>query len=183
MRTLAITQNITLDGSIDMLEPWFDPADQQDSGMLERVRQESAACDAVLLGRGTFESFRGYWPHQYDDPTGISDHLNRAHKYVVSATLTTPDWENTTIIDSDPVGSVKALKRKPGGDIVLTGSVDLAHLMLNAGVVDEIRLFTYPFVQGRGRRLFPDGFAPTRLVLTQSIAFANGIVYGRWRLG
>ena len=77
MRTLAITQNITLDGSIEMLSDWFDPADQ-DQELLGRTRLQSQHGDALLLGRQTFEDFRNYWPEQTDDQTGITDGSTRS---------------------------------------------------------------------------------------------------------
>src|SRR5690242_10412075 len=100
MRTLAITQNITLDGSIEMLDDWFDPQGQGRADMsdVQAVMQEqSDACDALVLGRRTFEDFRGYWPHQTDDTTGVTEELNRLQKYVVSSTMTDPEWQNSTI--------------------------------------------------------------------------------------
>jgi hypothetical protein len=76
-------------------------------------------------------------------------------KYVVSSTLTEPGWQHTTVLDGDPVEQVRALEQQPGTDIVVTGSITLCHTLIAAGLVDEYRLFTYPAVQGRGRRLFP----------------------------
>ena len=128
MRTLAITQNITLDGSIEFLDDWFDPqarglGDMAD--LQEEVQRQSAASDAMLLGRQTFEDFRSYWPHREDDTTGTSAYLDGVAKYVVSGTLTEPGWENTTILAGDPVEEVAALKQTDGDDIVLTGSITL----------------------------------------------------------
>ena len=173
-----MTQNITLDGSIEMLDTWFEPETQpaeEMSDWLEEVRRQDADADAMLLGRQTFEDFRGYWPQQTDDTSGITAYLNQVEKYVVSSTLSEPGWEHTTVLSGDPVAEVRALKERPGGDIVLTGSITLAHAMIEAGLVDEYRLFTYPAVQGRGRRLFPDGFHLERLQLTRSRAFRSGV--------
>lgn len=166
MRTLAITQNITVDGSIEFLDSWFDPQEQDDEMLAESHRQDDAA-DAVLLGRRTFEDFRSFWPNQTDDATGITDYLNGVAKYVVSSTLTDPQWQNSTILSGDPVDRVRALKAKPGRDIVLTGSISLGHTLIAAGLVDEYRLSVYPAVQGRGRRLFPDGYVVPALRLVE----------------
>jgi dihydrofolate reductase len=171
---LVVTQNITLDGAVEMLDSWFDPTDQ-DPELAAEVRRQDESCDALLLGRRTFEDFRGFWPHQTDDTTGVSDQLNRVQKYVVSSTLTDPDWQNSTLLTGDPVEEVRHLKQQPGADLVLTGSITLAHAVLAAGLVDELRLFTYPVVQGRGRRLFPGGHVVERLRLLGSRAFAGGI--------
>ena len=96
--------------------------------------------------------------------------------------MTDPGWQNTTVLSGDPVEEVRALKDRPGGDIVLTGSMTLAHTMIEAGLVDEYRLFTYPAVQGRGRRLFPDGHEVPRLELLEARRFGNGVGYLRYAM-
>ncbi len=180
MRKLVITENITLDGSIEMLDDWFDPQ-LQDDELLEETHRQDAQADAMLLGRQTFEDFRGYWPKQSDDATGITDYLNTVAKYVVSSTMTDPEWKNSTVLTGDPVQRVQALKAEPGKDIVLTGSISLAHTLIAAGVVDEYRLFVYPAVQGRGRRLFPDGTSIPTLTLAQPpTSFPSGITLLRY---
>ena len=183
MRTLALTENITLDGSIEMLGDWFDPQRQGDSAMgdvLEEQQRQGNQADAMLLGRKTFEAFREYWPKQTNDTTGITEYLNRVQKYVISSTLTDPQWENSTVLSGDPVENVKLLKQQDGKDIVMTGSITLAHALIAAGLVDEYRLFVYPTVQGRGRRLFPDGFEVSQLRLVDSKAFRSGILLQRY---
>ena len=80
----------------------------------------------------------------------------------------------------DLVKEIRALKEQPGQDIVVTGSITLCHTLIEAGLVDEYRLFVYPVVQGRGRRLFPDGFELPRLDLLESKAFESGITYSRY---
>jgi dihydrofolate reductase len=183
MRKLVITQNITLDGSIEMLDNWFDPQ-LQDTDLLAETHRQDAESDAMLLGRQTFEDFRGYWPLQTDDPTGITAYLNGVAKYVVSTTMTDPAWRNSTVLSGDPVESVRALKAEPGRDIVLTGSISLAHALIRGGLVDEYRLFVYPAVQGRGRRLFPDGATiPTLTLAAPPMAFASGISLLRYTVG
>jgi dihydrofolate reductase len=183
MRKLVITQNITLDGSIEMLDDWFDPQLQDDDLLTESHRQDSE-CDAILLGRQTFEDFRGYWPKQTDDSTGITAYLNTVAKYVVSTTMADPEWDNSTVLTGDPIEQVNALKAEPGKDIVLTGSISLAHQLIAAAVVDEYRLFVYPAVQGRGRRLFPDGTSVARLSLVEPAkSFASGVALIRYATG
>ena len=183
MRTLAITQNVTLDGSIEMLGDWFNPqgqAGQDYSDLLEEVRRQDRTADGFLAGRRTFEDLRGYWPEQSDDPTGITDYLNRVQKYVISSTMTDPEWQNSTVLSGDPVEEVRALKEKPGQDIVVTGSITLCHTLIEAGLVEEYRLFVYPVVQGGGRRLFPDGFELRNLRLLEAKAFRSGVAYSRY---
>jgi dihydrofolate reductase len=183
LRTLAITQNVTLDGSIEMLGDWFDPQGQagvDNSDLLAELHRQDSSADAFLTGRRTFEDLRGYWPDQADDQTGITDYLNRVQKYVVSSTMTDPKWQNSTVLAGDPVDEVRALKAQPGQDIVVTGSITLCHTLIEAGLVDEYRLFVYPLVQGRGRRLFPDGYELPMLRLLDAKAFRSGITYSRY---
>ncbi|WP_216207243.1 dihydrofolate reductase family protein [Amycolatopsis aidingensis] len=184
MRTLAITQNVTIDGSIEMLADWFDPQGQggaDNSDLLEELHRQDRDADGFLVGRQTFEDLRGYWPEQTEDTTGITEYLNRVQKYVVSSTLTEPGWQHSTILSGDPVEEVRALKAQPGKDIVVTGSITLCHTLIGAGLVDEYRLFTYPVVQGRGRKLFPDGFELLGLELLDARSFRGGVTFTRYR--
>ena len=183
MRTLAITQNITVDGSIEMLGDWFDPQGQGDtdnSDLLEELHRQDRDADGLLVGRRTFEDLRGYWPKQSDDTTGITAYLNQVQKYVFSSTMTQPDWQNSTVLTGSVIQKVNALKEQPGRDIVVTGSITLCHTLIEAGLVDQYRLFEYPLVQGRGRRLFPDGFQLPRLELLVTKPFVSGITYSRY---
>lgn len=185
MRTLAITQNITVDGSIEMLSHWFDPQGQggaDNSDLLEELHRQDKTCDAFVTGRQTFEDLRSYWPAAAADQTGISDYLNQVRKYVVSATMTDPQWQNSTILRGG-LADVSALKQQPGQDIVVTGSISLCHALIEADLVDEYRLFTYPVVQGRGRRLFPDGTDLPKLRLLDAKSFRSGITCTRYGRG
>jgi dihydrofolate reductase len=100
-------------------------------------------------------------------------------KYVVSSVISDPQWQNTTVLSGDAVQQVRALKDQQGQDIVITGSISLCHTLIEARLVDEYRLFVYPVVQGRGRRLFPDGFELARLRLLESRTFGD-IAYLRY---
>jgi len=180
MRKLVITQNITVDGSIEMLDDWFDPQ-LQDDDLLEESHRQDADADALLVGRRTFEDFREYWPAQVDDATGVTDYLNKVAKYVVSSTMTDPGWAYTTVLTGEAVEQVTHLKSAPGKDIVLTGSISLAHTLVAAGLVDEYRLFVHPVVQGRGRRLFPEGTTIPRLrPIDTPKSFRSGIALLRY---
>ena len=79
----------TADGAVEMLTDWFDPT-EQDEEFAAEIRRQDQNCDAVLLGRQTFEDFRSYWPEQTDDTTGVTDQLNRVTKFVVSQTMSDP---------------------------------------------------------------------------------------------
>jgi dihydrofolate reductase len=185
MRDLIVTENITLDGVIDASAGWFSVADDAEvdqSDLVAAVREQSEAADAVLLGRVTFEEMRGYWPEQTDDTTGVSDYLNRVTKYVVSSTMGDPEWEHTTVLRASGFqDELRALKARPGKDIVTTGSITLVHALIPAGLVDEYRLFMYPVVLGRGARLFADATEIPRLQLVETRPFRSGVVLLRYR--
>jgi dihydrofolate reductase len=177
MRQLIVTENITVDGRIEMLDEWFDPAVADDELAAEMQRQGRES-DALLVGRQTFEDFRGYWPHHTDTTTGA--YLAQVQKYVVSSTLTDPGWQHTTVLAGDPVAEVRALKASEGGDIVLTGSVTLTHAVLAARLADELRLFVYPAVQGRGAGLVAEGTTLPELSLVEARAFRSGVTLLRY---
>ena len=180
MRRLLLNENITADGRIEMLDEWFDPSPDAEfaEGMQEEMERQGASSDAVLLGRQTFEDFRGYWPEHTDEPAGA--YLDQVEKYVVSSTMTDPEWRRTTVLSGDPVDEVRQLKKSDGGDIMLTGSMTLAHAVLAAGLVDEIRLWVHPAVQGRGKGLVAEGTVFPDLSLLESKSFRSGVVLLRY---
>jgi dihydrofolate reductase len=91
--------------------------------------------------------------------------------------MTDPGWRNSTVLSGDVVDEVRSLKEQPGKDVMITGSIKPCHAIIEAGLVDEFRLFVYPVVQGRGRRLFPDEFELPRLTLLGAKSFRCGIAY------
>jgi dihydrofolate reductase len=125
MRKLVVTENSTADGVIDMSGGWFDPLaeDTDQADITAATAKHSAAADALLVGRNTFESFRGFWPNVADDPTGVRDYLNAVDKYVVSQTIDDPQWQNSTVLRGSIADEVTALKEADGRDIVATGSI------------------------------------------------------------
>ncbi|MGY1692319.1 dihydrofolate reductase family protein [Geodermatophilus sp. SYSU D01105] len=176
MARIVITQNTTLDGVVEALDGWFDPTeDAVDAGdHLAVVREHMAGQSGFLVGRQTFEDMRGFWPAQTDDPTGITRHLDEVDKYVVSRTLGEPGWANTRVLSGDPVEEVRALRSSADGEVGVTGSIILCHALITADLVDEYRLFVFPRVLGRGRRLFPDG-TDVRLQSVSARRFRSGI--------
>ena len=182
MRTLVVTENITLDGVIDASEGWFAPAGDDDQSDLDAALHEQAeAADALLLGRVTFEEFRGYWPLQTDDETGVTEYLDNVSKYVVSSTMKDPAWKRSTVLSGDLEHDVRELKSKSGKDIVVTGSITLVHELIHLGLIDEYRLFVYPVVLGRGARLFADATSVRKLELVGSRRFRSGVMLACYR--
>ena len=130
--------------------------------------------DAFLLGRRTYLTHADtFEPLPAGDQFG--DLMNAPAKYVVSKTLETPRWRNTTIIRDDVVGRVRALKAESGKNIVTDGSSQLLHTLLANDLVDELYLSLYPLSLGGGKRLFPDG-AFSRFELVSAKPYPTGVV-------
>ena len=184
MRKLVVTQNITVDGVVDAAGDWFSPAgDGTDTSDLEAMlRDQMNRQDALILGRKTFEEFRGYWPKQTNDKTGVSAHLNQVAKYVVSNTLDDPQWENTTVLGGDFLEEVRTLKQQSGGEIGVTGSITVVYQLIDAGLVDEYRLYVYPVVIGTGRRLFRENSSRLDLKLLEAMQFRSGVSLLRYEM-
>lgn len=180
MRKLIVTENVTLDGFVSPLGDWFSPSGEDDE-LLATTTAHGEAADALVLGRVTYGEFASYWPHQVNDETGITAYLNGVDKYVVSTTLERVDWVNSRIIGGSVVPALGSLKDRPGKDIVITGSVTLVHSLLETGIVDVLRLFVFPVVQGHGRRLFPDDL-PLGVELVETKSFKSGVVLLTYRL-
>jgi dihydrofolate reductase len=139
---------------------------------------EVMASDALLLGRVTYEGFAEAWPSRTGD---FADKFNTMRKYVVSKTLTDPEWNNTTVIDGDAVEEVGRL-REPGGDVLVNGSMQLVHTLFAHGLVDELRLMVFPVVLGSGKRLFAEAASVTQLHLAETRAVGpEGVVVLTYR--
>jgi dihydrofolate reductase len=173
---IVLTENCTADGVIDMTAGWFDPGDQPDDQLVAATRAHMAEQDALLLGRSTFESFRGYWPNQTDDTTGITDHLNQVQKYVLSTTLQDPGWEPTTILRD--LDEVQALRDRPGR-LGVTGSISVAQQLVAADLVDEYRLLVYPVLVGPGAGVLADA-GRLDLDLVEATPFPSGVTLLRY---
>jgi len=130
--------------------------------------------DAFLLGRRTYvihaETFEPMAPGDR-----FGDMMNKPAKYVVSKTLQKPIWRNTTIIRDDLVEAVRALKAKPGKNIVTDGSSQLVPALLANDLVDELRLLVYPIILGGGKRVFPER-ALCRFTLKEAKPYPSGVV-------
>ena len=134
---------------------------------------EVSSVDALLLGKTTYEKFAVSWPGQVGTPFG--DRMNQLPKYVVSRSLSTVSWNNSQIL-RDVATDVAALKKGPGGDILVYGSATLFKSLLHHDLVDELRLMVIPIAVGGGLRLFDDGRELKKFTLKQSRVLDNGVV-------
>jgi dihydrofolate reductase len=173
MRKLWVKAWLTLDGVFDAatMEHWW-----QNTNSPERMRyimEQYATGDAYLLGRVTYEML---WPGWSKETTGDGPGpiLNRMHKYVVSTTLSTAPWKESTIISENVVEEIAKLKQQPGKDIIIDGSASLVQSLMGTDLIDEYRFIVQPFVMGSGRRFFPEGTPPTKLRLVESKTLSFG---------
>jgi dihydrofolate reductase len=181
MRTLVTTHFISLDGVAEAPggEPGYRHAGwtfdvPEDPAMYELKGREQEEAAAFLMGARSYDAFAPVWPAM-DYFAGF----NAMPKYVVSSTLTDPEWNNTTVISFD---GVARLKQGDGGPIIVQGSLLLTQGLLAAGLVDELRLMVFPVILGSGRRLFPDDATDkVPLVLSGTTTFANGVQYQVFR--
>jgi dihydrofolate reductase len=174
MRKIVAGLFATVDGVVDFAGEFVGGFMNEEVG--QDMAVQSAARDAILLGRQTYQEMSGYWPAQGDE-NPIAAEMNSKPKLVVSSTLESVDeWQNSTLIKGNPVEELERLKQEPGGNIFIVGSLTLAESLLRAGVVDEVYLLVFPVVLGRGRRLFEGDGDPVRLELTESRAFSNGAI-------
>jgi dihydrofolate reductase len=191
MRQLVVGTFVTLDGVMQgpggpeedrsggfstggWLVPYFDDK------MGELISGWTAAADALLLGRRTYEIFAAHWPHVGDEDP-VARKLNSVRKYVASRTLRSVEWNNSVLLDGNVADEVARLKREPGGEIQVTGSGDLIQTLLRHDLVDEFRLWIFPVVLGSGKRLFADGALPTALTLADTMTSDTGVVIHLYR--
>jgi len=178
MGKIIVTEFVSLDGVME------DPGGAEDfkyggwtfeidRGEGDKFKlDETMESDALLLGRVTYEGFAEAWPSREGE---FADKFNAMPKYVVSSTLGTADWNNTTVLEGDPVERVSELRREQDGNVVVHGSGQLVQTLLEHDLVDELRLMVFPVVLGSGRRLFGDTSEKKRLQLVESRTVGDGV--------
>ena len=172
MGRIVVTEFISLDGVVEdpggsedfKYSGWSFEIDRGDDGNNFKL-DETRATDALLLGRVTYEGFAAAWPPRDGE---FADLFNTMPKYVVSSTLSHPEWNNSTVLEGDLKSSVPDLKNKYDGDIVVHGSVRLVQALLENDLVDELRLMVFPVVLGAGKKLFGETSDQKRLKLRDS---------------
>jgi dihydrofolate reductase len=179
MGRIVVTEFVSLDGVME--DPggaedykhggWSFEISRGDEGDQFKV-DETFASDALLLGRRTYEGFAEAWPQRDGE---FADKFNDMPKYVVSKTLTEPEWNNSTVLAGDVDEAVAEVRGKHDGDIVVHGSAQLVQSLLERDLVDELRLMVFPVVLGSGKRLFGETGDKKRLRLTASRTVGDGV--------
>jgi dihydrofolate reductase len=179
MAKIVVTEFVSLDGVTE------DPGGAEDfkyggwtfeidRGEGDKFKlDETMETDALLLGRVTYEGFAAAWPSREGE---FADKFNNMPKYVVSSTLRDPEWNNSTVLEGDPVEAVKKLKAEQDGTIVVHGSIQLAQALLEHDLVDQLNLMVFPVVLGSGKRLFGETSDKKRLQLVESRTVGDGVL-------
>ncbi len=178
MGKIVVHEFISLDGVVEnpkwTLEYGFDPK------MGETIARVMASSKAILLGRQTYEEFYPAWsPRSVEQDPG-APFFNETQKYVVSGTLQSADWKNSTILGPYDADAVGGLKERVDGDIYVSGSGTLVRGLLADGLVDELHLFLFPIALGAGKRLFAEGVT-IKLAVAATDVYDNGVVHLAYR--
>ena len=174
MRKIVARLFIALDGVVEETGEWHFPYFSDEMG--QAIQSQMDASDTMLLGRVTYQEFAGFWPHQSSAEVPMADYMNTTPKLVVSTTLDTVEWQNSTLIKGNVAEELTRLKEAPGKDISITGSGTLVRSLLRDDLLDELRLLVHPIVVGRGKRLFADEGEPKGLKLVDSKTFSTGVL-------
>jgi dihydrofolate reductase len=190
MRKISVTENISLDGV--MQAPAMPDEDTRggftrggwanaytDQVMIDYMTAGAGGESCLLLGRTTYQSMAGNWPHMpRDNP--FTSWINAMPKYVASTTLNPPLEWNATLLEGDVGTAVAAVKSSEGPDLTVLGSGVLVQTLRTSGLIDEYVLSIYPLLLGSGTRLFPEG-AEAELELLDSTTTTTGVIIARFR--
>jgi dihydrofolate reductase len=170
VRKLVASMLMALDGVVENPQMWTVQFRSEESQQYKF--DELFASDALLLGRITYQGLAAAWP----GATGAyGERINRMPKYVPTTTLQEAEW-NATLIKDNVVEEVTRLKQESGQDILIFGSVELIHSLMQEDLIDEYRLMVFPIVVGNGKRLFHGESQQKEFKLVQSHTFGSGVV-------
>jgi dihydrofolate reductase len=180
MGKIIVSEFVSLDGVMEAPgggegythEGWTFEIDRGADGDKFKL-DETLDAQALLLGRVTYDRFAESWPSREGE---FADKFNSMPKYVVSATLANPEWNNTTVLTGSPVAAVAGLKQQLAGNIVVHGSARLAQTLLEHDLVDELRLMLFPVLLGAGKGLFGELADKKRWRLASSRTVGEGVV-------
>jgi len=189
MRKIVVFMMVTLDG---VMQAPGGPAEDtsggfkyggwtapySDEAMSEILKKELSVPFDLLLGRKTYEIWKGYWPKQAGF---IAEPFNKAKKYVVSDVPVDLTWPESVLIDTDVAAKIKALKAEEGPQFHVWGSSVMIQTLLKNDLVDELRLRIYPLTLGGGKRLFGEGTIPAAFTLMDSQTMPSGVILANYK--
>src|ERR687893_148150 len=178
---IVVTEFVSLNGVMEAPggEPgfrypdWTFEFDRGDDGNRFKL-DETLRADALLIGLRTYESFAGAWPKREGE---FADKLNAMPKFVVSTTLTDPEWNNTTVLDSgDATAQVRKLKEEFDGELQVPGSHTLVQELIESDLVDQINLMMFPVILGTGKKVFEEKPEWRKMRLGEAKVVGDGVV-------
>jgi dihydrofolate reductase len=171
VRKIIVSTYVSLDGVIEAPEKWSLKFWNDEHA--KYAHDQLFASDALLMERKVYEDFAASWPSRRNE---FADRMNGLPKHVVSTTLEEAEWNNSTIIKENVAEEVSRLKEQPGQDILMYGSADLMHKLMEHDLIDEYRIWVHPVVLGSGKRLFRDESETKILRLVDTTTFSSGVV-------
>jgi dihydrofolate reductase len=179
MGRIIATEFVSLDGVVEApggdedfeYAGWSFEIERGEEGNKFKL-DETSESDALLLGRKTYEGFAAAWPSRTGE---FADKFNRMPKYVVSSTVGTPEWSNTTVLRGDLAQEVGRLRERHSGPVVVHGSPTLVQGLLERDLLDELRLMVYPVILGKGKRLFGSTTKKKPMRLRSSKLVGDGV--------
>jgi dihydrofolate reductase len=182
MRKIRIFEHTSIDGVIEhdknyayggWTAPYRTPA-----GMAMLLEAYGTGFD-MLLGRNTYDEFLGYWPNAGDFP--MANAINAATKYVATHRPESLEWGPVKDLGEDIIAGLRNLKSTEGPDLVLTGSISLTSVLLDAGLIDEVILIVYPVLLGKGKRLLSDSIDARALEFVSTLTTPTGVLLNTYR--
>ena len=154
-----------------------------DKSMEEAVGEMFSRPFDLLLGRKTYDIFAAYWPY-VDPDDSIGPLFDRINKYVATRNPNLKlSWQNSHALGPDAVSAVRTLKNEEGPDLLTQGSTDFLKTLLASDLVDEINIFFFPLLLGKGKKLFGDAAFPTALELVSSKVTGSGVTINKYARG
>ncbi|WP_433735777.1 dihydrofolate reductase family protein [Pseudomonas putida] len=191
MRTLTVAAFISLDGVMQApggpqedqsggfhFGGWIVPYADEITG--QAIQELFSQPFELLLGRRTYDIFAAYWPHIQAGSNVIADLFNNVPKHVATHRPDSLDWQNSQALQGNLVDAISALKSQGDSQLLTQGSGDLVRQLLAAGLVDELRLMTFPVLLGHGKRLFDDNAQASAFTLAHSITTPGGVLVARY---
>ena len=183
MRKVILQEFVSLDGAAADRDGGVDfiPATTEgDQAFRRRQMAFLHSIDTILLGRVTYEMFAAYWPNVTSGEEKVfADQLNATPRVVFSKTLDRAPWgtwNESRIVRGHATEEVAKLRKGPGKDMVIWGSISLAQSLMHDGLIDEYQLMVCPVVLGGGKALFRERTDVGSLQLVETKAFNNAFV-------
>ena len=176
MRRILESTRVSLDGVIGNLQAWG--MDYLDADAQKAATAQLSRSDAMLMGRNTYQALATAWSTREGE---FAETINAIQKYVISSTLQSTDWNNSTILGGDVITEVTELRQQDGQDLTIYGHGPLGQTLLEHGLLDEIRLSVHPIIVGTGTLFYRDAPKKTELELVGSESLPSGVIVLSYR--